>query len=179
MRVLIAATLAFIAFFASPTAHARVDVQAFADAGKFMDVKISPDGVHLATTVPAEDRTLLAILHRETHKVVGSYRLPKNTHIADFWWPNDERVLIALAHSFGSRDYPSSTGELTAMNIDGSKPELLVGWRVQEKKTGTHIKSRRRKWSSPGPSTCCPTTRTMCSSPFLPSTATHIPGLSG
>lgn len=137
--------LAFLAFFMLPASRAQVDVQAFADSGKFLEVKISPDGTHIAATMPAEDRTFLAILNRETRKVVSGYRLQKNSHIADFWWPNDERVLIALAHSFGSRDYPTSTGELAAMNIDGSKQELLVGFRVQEQKTGTNIKSKKKE----------------------------------
>ncbi|MCX7564200.1 S9 family peptidase [Xanthomonadaceae bacterium XH05] len=145
MKSVIAAILGLSFFFVLPITHARIDVEAFADEGKFLDLKVSPDGVHLAATVPAEDRTFLAILHRESRQLVSSYRLPKNSHIADFWWANDERVLISLADSFGSRDYPTATGELAGMNIDGSKQELLVGWRVIEQKTGTNIKSRKEE----------------------------------
>lgn len=128
---------------AESLAAERISPEVFADEGQFFDVKLSPDGKHLAATVPQGDRSALIILQRSPQKLTASYRMPKDTHIADFWWANEERVLIALAESFGSRDYPVATGELAATNIDGSRQEMLVGWRVQEKQTGTRIKTKQ------------------------------------
>ena len=74
----------------------------------------------LAVTVPAGDHTVFAVLERDSRAVVGNFQLPRGAHVAEFWWANPRRVLIAIAERFGSRDYPSPTGELYAMNVDGS-----------------------------------------------------------
>ena len=96
---------------AESLAAERISPEVFADEGQFFDVKLSPDGKHLAATVPQGDRSALIILQRSPQKLTASYRMPKDTHIADFWWANEERVLIALAESFGSRDYLVSTSK--------------------------------------------------------------------
>lgn len=123
----------------------RIPPETFADEGQFFDVKLSPDGKHLAATVPQGDRTFLIILQRSPHRLTASFRLPKSTHISDFWWVNEERVLVAPAEKFGSRDYAVATGELAALNIDGSKQELLVGWRVQVQQAGTRIRTKKEE----------------------------------
>lgn len=135
--------LLLLAAISTGMANQRIAPEIFADEGQFSNVKLSLDGKYIAATVPQGDRSLLVIMQRSPHQLTASYRLPKGTHIADFWWVNEERVLIALAESFGSRDYPQATGELAAINIDGSRQELLVGWRVQEQKTGTRIKTKQ------------------------------------
>ena len=135
--------LVLLAGISTGMANERIAPEIFADEGQFSNVKLSPDGKYLAATVPQGDRSLLVIMQRSPHQLTASYRLPKGTHISNFWWVNDERVLIALAESFGSRDYPQPTGELAAINIDGTRQELLVGWRVEERKTATRIKTKQ------------------------------------
>ena len=105
------------------------------------DLKISPDGRYLAATLPAGDRSAIAILNRHDRSIVGSFQLQANTHIADFWWAKDDRLLFGLAERLGARDYPVATGELYAMNADGGRAQLLVGWRVQNSGLGTNIRS--------------------------------------
>ncbi|MET0755391.1 MAG: S9 family peptidase, partial [Pseudoxanthomonas sp.] len=46
--------------------------------------------------------------------------------VDDFWWANDERVVVAMARRLGSQDAPYATGELHAVNADGSKGMLLA-----------------------------------------------------
>jgi dipeptidyl aminopeptidase/acylaminoacyl peptidase len=124
-------------------AAAQVDVGAFVQKDKFDDIKLSPTGEFYAATVPLEDKTALVIFRREGNKFTGSFALGKNTHVADFWWVNPERVLIAVAEKFGALDKPLPTGELYGINADGSKAELLVGFRVQSTGPGTHIQTKK------------------------------------
>ncbi|MCD9028203.1 S9 family peptidase [Luteimonas sp. BDR2-5] len=121
--------------------HAQVDLAPFVEEDGIRDIKISPTGEYYAVTLPLGDRTAVGIMRRADRTIAGSFRLPKNTHVADFWWANDERLVFGLAERFGSRDFPSATGELYGMNVDGGRAQLLVGWRVQGTQTGTRIQS--------------------------------------
>ncbi|MFR0656767.1 hypothetical protein SB719_19680, partial [Pantoea sp. SIMBA_079] len=86
-------------------------------------------------------RTVIAVLNRSDRKIIGSFGLPKSTHIADFWWAADDRLVFSLAEQWGARDFPLPTGELYAMNSDGSRAQLLVGQRVRSATLGSNIRT--------------------------------------
>lgn len=132
----------------APTASASaqtVDVDRYVRADLFESIKISPGGEYLAATVPLDNgsRTGLVIMRRADKKVTGTFSQGKNTHIADFHWVNNERVLIGLAEKFGALEAPQSTGELVAINADGGKPKFLVGQRMMGEGAGTRIQPRK------------------------------------
>ena len=43
---------------------------------------------------------MLVVLERATNKVTGSFKLPKNNHVASFRWVNNERLVISVAEKF-------------------------------------------------------------------------------
>jgi len=134
-----------VAMAAAPLAHA-LDIEPYIRKDKFEDIKISPKGDYYAATVPLEDRTVLAILRRSDNKVTGSFSLGRNSVVADFNWVNSTRVLISMGEKYGSLDQPRLTGELFAVNVDGSQSELLVGYRAQSSNgtgAGSHIQDRK------------------------------------
>ena len=104
-----------------------VDIDAFVKKGQFEDIKISPTGEYYAATMPRADRTVVVIVRRVDKKVVGAAQGIKNSVVDDFWWVNNERVVISLAEKFGSEDRPYPTGVLHAINADGSNAKVLVG----------------------------------------------------
>ena len=120
-----------------------VDLERYLKRDDFADIKISPDGRYYAATVPMEDRTGLAILRRSDGKVLGSFVPPTKNHASDFNWVNNERVLIGLAEKIGALDMPRPTGELYAINADGGRGELLVGYRVESNGPGTRIQPKK------------------------------------
>ncbi|MCD9088264.1 S9 family peptidase [Stenotrophomonas sp. SY1] len=89
-------------------------------------VKISPDGQYFAVTAPLEDRTALLILRRSDQAFTAKVSGPANSVVDDFWWANNERVVMSMARRQGSRDEPSSIGELYAVNVDGKQSMLLA-----------------------------------------------------
>jgi dipeptidyl aminopeptidase/acylaminoacyl peptidase len=127
---------------AEATARAAVDVSEFVRRDTFKDIKISPTGEYLAATVPREDRTGLIILRRASGEVTASFALGRDTHVEDFVWVNDERVVMGMSEAFGQRDEPQLTGEMFAVNADGSRLVNLVGYRVDSGGAGTRIKPR-------------------------------------
>lgn len=124
-------------------AAAQVDVSAFIKKDKFTDIKLSPSGDYFAATIPMEDKTALAIMRRADNSIGATFLLGKNTYVSEFAWVSDTRVVIAIAEKFGLLDKPQPTGELYAINADGSGVELLVGYRAKGSGLGTNIKVKK------------------------------------
>ncbi|WP_433854007.1 alpha/beta hydrolase family protein [Stenotrophomonas nitritireducens] len=124
-------------------ASAAVDLGQFTRKDDFNEIKISPSGEYYAATVPLEDKTALVIFRRTDFKPTGTFMPGRNTHVSDFEWVNDQRVLIGIAQKFGMLDQPQPTGEIYAINADGGQPDLLVGFRVLGKGAGTRIQPKK------------------------------------
>lgn len=128
---------------AAGTAGAQVDVAAFIKKDAFGEIRLSPTGEYYAATVPLEDRTALAVVRRADNKLMSTFAQGRNTHVDDFVWVNDQRLLMSIAEKFGTLDAPQPSGELYATNADGSGAELLVGYRVQGAGLGTKIQPKK------------------------------------
>jgi len=108
-------------------AHAQVDLGPFVQRDKFERIKISPDGAHLAATVPLEDRTVLVVLNRADKQIVAGGAGVRNSAVWDFWWVDDERIVISMAQTFGSEDPLYATGELHGLTIGEKRIKRLFG----------------------------------------------------
>lgn len=124
------ALVALVALCGTIAPARAVDVDAFVKRDKFEQIKISPNGDYLAATVPLEDRTILAIIRRSDNKVLGHFSHEENTVVAAFHWVNPTRVVISVAQKIGALDQPRLTGNLYAINADGTGAELLAGQSV-------------------------------------------------
>lgn len=122
-----------------------MEVGPFTDTDKFKTIKLSPTGEYYAVTIPLENQTVLAIRRRADHKMVGSFGMGTRTHVDNFWWVNPERVVFSMAERIGSLDEPRLLGELYAMNVNGSAPEILVGQRLVAGKLGTRIGAKKEE----------------------------------
>lgn len=93
---------------------------------QYTEVKISPDGRHIAATTVVKDKPLLALLDLDTKK--GGMVTPREgNQVVDFWWANDNRVVYTEGTKVSGWDQPFSTGEIFAINADGSSPKFLYG----------------------------------------------------
>lgn len=129
--------------------HAEtVDIEKFIKKDKFNELQISPGGEYYAATVPLEDRTGLAILNRADSKLVASFMLPKNGHVQGFRWVSPTRVIMSIAEKFGDLAQPQYTGELYAIDADGGKATILVGFRVAPNSLDTMIKAKKQEFVS-------------------------------
>lgn len=94
-------------------------------------VKLSPKGTYAAATVPLEDKTVLVILKPGQDAPYGTVNIKEsNTHVVDFWWVNDERILFTVGERAGALEQPVSFGEVWGTNADGSRQGILVGARA-------------------------------------------------
>lgn len=145
MRFALFVSLLIAGLLAAVPADA-VDIDRFLRKDTFEKLTISPTGDYFAATVPFEDRTALVILRRSDRKLLGTFSLGRHSHVQEFVWVSPERLLIAVAEKMGSLDRPVLTGELFAMDADGSSPELLVGYRAQDNGLGTRIVGKKEEF---------------------------------
>lgn len=100
---------------------------------RFVTVKLSPKGTYVAATVPLsdEDKTVLVILKPGETKPYGHVTLKeRGTHVANFWWVSDERLLFTVGERAGGLERPVSIGEMWGTNADGSKQGIIAGARA-------------------------------------------------
>ncbi|MGO4260114.1 alpha/beta hydrolase family protein [Lysobacter sp. TAB13] len=128
---------------APAAASAALDIDSFAKGDTFSDIKLSPTGEFFAASVPMNDETALVIFTRENMKRTGVFRVGRHNHVDDFWWVSPTRVLISMAQKLGSRDEPIGTGEIFAINANGTGADVLVGYRVQGRGAGTRIQPKK------------------------------------
>jgi dipeptidyl aminopeptidase/acylaminoacyl peptidase len=143
MRFLILAGMLLCAGVGAAEAATAFDLAAYLRRDAFDDIRISPTGAYYAASVPGEDNSTLLILDRATNKPLAGFGLGRNTYIADFQWVNDERVVFGTKRKFGALEEPQLTGNLYAMNADGSSRDILVGQDVNVMGTGSHIQQKK------------------------------------
>jgi dipeptidyl aminopeptidase/acylaminoacyl peptidase len=111
----------------SAPAAELLPVRNFALHPEFSLVRLSPDGQYIAAVVRREGDTSLAILRLSDMKVTAGLS-EKGIHVSGIWWVGPKRVVVTFAQSTGSRDAPTPTGKLAAIDADGSNPKRLYGF---------------------------------------------------
>jgi dienelactone hydrolase len=107
-----------------PLLASQVSFEDLARHLQYTDVKISPDGRHIAATTVVKDKPLLALLDLDTKK--GGMVTPREgNQVVDFWWASNNRVIYTEGTKVSGWDRPFSTGEIFGINADGTQPKAL------------------------------------------------------
>lgn len=110
-------------------------------------IKISPNGDYLCLRVLRDGRYSLLFLDRRTTEPVGHFKLSGKREIGKYYWANDERVVFEVLKTPNNSEQLLFYGELGAVNIDGSSPDLLFGYDAHVLKTGTHFEKKKRDYA--------------------------------
>lgn len=111
----------------------------------YSNVKIAPDGKHLAVVVRLENKRALLFIQLDGFKPAGQIRFPGDIEVGDYHWVNNERVVISLAEASPWDAEPKFYGELYAVNYTGKKGEMIFGFRVDESTNFSRIRSKEAK----------------------------------
>ena len=109
---------------------------------QYKNAKISPDGKHLAVSALLDGEVVLAFLDRETLTAITAVKLPGSLEVGQFYWANNERVVIKVVKQDPWLEAPQFYGELYSVNLDGSKGKMIFGYRAGERQTGSKIKKK-------------------------------------
>lgn len=127
----------------SATALAKQQIDPFIADGGIREIKISPTGQYLAMSVRVDGQTGLLVRNVSDGKTTAVMRFTRDTHVNNFWWVNDQRLIMSLSETFGTRDDPLPTGELYGMNADGGRKQILAGFRAITAHTGTRLGGKK------------------------------------
>jgi dipeptidyl aminopeptidase/acylaminoacyl peptidase len=122
-------------------------IAAFARHARLVDAQISPKGTYLALVSLEGGRRSLVFEKVATREVVSRLELEDAT-AGNFFWANDERVVVELIEQEGALAHPVSRGELYAVDADGTGGRLVFGFRAGGDQVGSHIRrgERDRAW---------------------------------
>ncbi|WP_027485874.1 prolyl oligopeptidase family serine peptidase [Rhodanobacter sp. OR87] len=100
---------------------------------------ISPDGKHLAVSVHNEDGSYqLGVLALPDLKPVSRLNMAPRTLPIGITWVSNTRLVMGLGEESGTLEAPQGTGEVVAVDFDGSHKRVLYSWRVRDTK-GTNM----------------------------------------
>ncbi len=101
----------------------------FSRHAQYHNIKISPDGKHLAALATVEGSKSLVFLKADGYKVTYSLNANRKSQAAEYYWANNERVVIQVEQMRGALEEPISMGEIYAVNYDGKKKRMIFGYR--------------------------------------------------
>lgn len=94
------------------------------------DVKLSPDGKHMALLAPVDGRNVVSIISTETRQPINILKFGSTKQVGEVYWANDERLVLRLDYFFSWYAAATSAGEWYAVNINGKKRENIFGYRA-------------------------------------------------
>lgn len=109
----------------------------YARPSQYLDVKISPGGDYLAATSRTAKGTVqLTVISMADQEILRITQGREGESVASFNWANDERLIFSMAREVGPLEMPAPTGEIFAMDADGSNQIILTGPRS---KSGEYV----------------------------------------
>lgn len=133
--LMLTSSLALLPILAHASAPvAKVPVAAFVADDQYSLPRMSPDGKHLAVTVrtPVGKRLvpMISFYTLPDLKLKSTVRLKAFEVPSNYYWASNTRLVLEKAQEFGSREVPWETGEVMAMELDGTKQEYLFGYNM-------------------------------------------------
>ncbi|WP_299942281.1 prolyl oligopeptidase family serine peptidase [uncultured Microbulbifer sp.] len=109
------------------------------------EVKISPTGTHLAIRKQDNGERIIAIMSMKPLAITGGIRFKGKEEAGNFYWANDERVVIEVLSRKAGLEAPIFYGSLYAINNDGAQGKYIFGYLTGRKKKqlGARIKKAK------------------------------------
>ncbi|WP_440056011.1 alpha/beta hydrolase family protein [Pseudoalteromonas sp. T1lg65] len=142
--LLLALLLSCFNVAAKPDSPPYFSIEDFAKKSQYHQITLSPDGKHMSVILTNDngDR-VLTILRRKDMSMTTTLNWKGEEFPLSMSWLNNERVAVNVGMSLSSMDMPIATGEVVAMNIDGSKELILHGGRKKGKRNQAKTKAEK------------------------------------
>jgi dipeptidyl aminopeptidase/acylaminoacyl peptidase len=134
---------------ATAPAAGQIPIEAFTRYDEFGGVKISPDGAFIAVLTGKYGRSMLVFTDLKTKKNVGAIRTPEDCEIDQYHWVSATRLIYTLAQRQRDNVKPTPTGEIFAIDRDGTSSRQLYGYRAEQSTLDTHMATRKASYATP------------------------------
>ena len=85
---------------------------------QYESMSLSPTGEYVATRVPLDDRTVLAIVRRSDMKVTASVDPGKDGFVESSFWASNTLLLAEWSMRFGAVTQPYSMNRLYSVDVE-------------------------------------------------------------
>ena len=122
--------------FASGAMADQTPLRHFAEFSTWSQMRISPSGDYIAGVVDKNSGlggSSLMVMDAKTLENLHEIKMTGSAFIGNFVWANDERLIAWEAVKSGIQEVPYSTGNIIAVNIDGTKKRWIYGSGKQSK----------------------------------------------
>jgi len=110
-------------------APSAIPLKDFWRHSEYEQLRISPDGKHMAAIVPDEQTRALVVFDTDDRHIVGVARFSDKHQVDTFTWVNDQRLAFTISSREGRLVSPQARGELLFMRIDGKEKTGYAGGR--------------------------------------------------
>jgi dipeptidyl aminopeptidase/acylaminoacyl peptidase len=118
---------------AASAAETLIPVEHFTEQYTYSSPSISPDGKHLAVNIRMmRNKRMIPTMNIFTLpdlKPVSTIALPGWEIPVSFTWISNKRLTVNKGMEVGLRVRPQATGEIVAVNLDGSDQQYLFGYK--------------------------------------------------
>ncbi len=111
-------------------AQEPLPLETFFRHAQYTDMIISPGGDYIAVTVPQGSETGVVILDISALpevEVTAQFSPARNEHAINLFWATNKRLLFMTTRKEGSLAIPLPTGQVFAVNADGSQRRRIFG----------------------------------------------------
>lgn len=126
------------------------ELQAMARGPEYELLKLSPDGTTLSVVVQDGEGPGLAFFSVPDLKPQGRLAFAEGLSPNDYVWVSNERVLIGLSETVFGGSAHFDTGQLYAVNKDGTNGSVVYGYSAGQIQTGSSIRKAKagKGWAS-------------------------------
>lgn len=127
-----AVLLAHQAWGATP---AQIPIEAFVEQETYSQPRLSPDGKHIAINVRimrnGRKIPTMTIFKLPSLEPVSRIALPAFEIPVSYSWLTERRLIVRKGLEIGAREKPVATGELVALDLDGTGQQYLFGYKAR------------------------------------------------
>jgi len=111
-------------------------------------LRLSPDGKHLALIRHLDEKSTVVVIKLDDSSILLNYGFRDRVQPFDISWANNERLIIEFGEKRAGYKQFFSYGELYAVNLDGTRGQLIFGYRNHGKQfTRVKTKEAIRGWA--------------------------------
>ncbi len=119
------------------SASKRIKIENFVKLSDSKNMQVSPDGKYLSVVFRKSGRDFLGIMDRESRKVLQTFGVKgKGRAVGRVRWVNNTRLIYNITQQYSWDKQVFDTGELMAVNADGTKHKMIFGYQAGEKQLG-------------------------------------------
>jgi len=115
-------------------ATSPLPVEIFAQRPVYAMPRLSPDGAHFVvrrrTAIRDQDVAMIVVYRTDDFSPISEVRLPFGQTPVGFHWVSNRRLAVSIGKEIGALEAPRATGEIMAMDIDGTSQEYLFGYNM-------------------------------------------------